>query len=194
MPGINDSTFESAALGCLDDVARFARSLTQDVAEAEDLLQETYLRAFRGRHTYHADGEMRRWLFTICKHAFLRGRERERAEVVSLDADPTDETLEAARLHNRLVTSGDAAFLDQLDLAPAIAAAIATLPPGMRLVVVLVDLEGHGYADAAALLDLPIGTVRSRLFRARRILQELLVRFGRDAGFETAQTPRRGDP
>lgn len=188
----DDSRFETEALACLDALARFAQTLAWDRSAADDLVQETYLRAFRSRHTYHTDGDMRRWLFTICKHVFLRDRERNQRELVSLDDEPTDETREAVRLHSRLVASGDAAVFDRLDLAPAIAAALAVLPTPMRAVVMLVDMEGYGYAEAAELLQVPIGTVRSRLFRARRVLQESLVQFGRDAGLVPSAT-LRGD-
>ncbi len=186
---MDDMTFEGEALACLDHVARFSRALTRDEAAADDLVQETYLRAFRGRHTYRPDGGMRRWLFTICKHAFLREREREARDVVSLDVDPTDETRAAALLHNRLVASGQDALLDRVDLGPAIAGALQDLPDNMRAAVMLVDVEGYAYADAAELLGVPIGTVRSRLFRARRVLQESLVFHAQDAGFAASGTP-----
>ncbi len=164
-------------------------SLTRDPSDADDLVQETYLRAFRGRHTFQPDGNMRRWLFTICKHAFLRIRERSDREMVSTSDDPTDETREAIRLHNRLVASGEAAVMERLDLAPAIARALDALSAPLRTVVVLVDLEGYGYGDAAEIMQVPVGTVRSRLFRARRVLQESLMVFARDAGL-IAPSPR----
>jgi RNA polymerase sigma-70 factor (ECF subfamily) len=177
-----DADFESTALACLPHVERFARSLAQQSSDAEDLVQETYLRAFRSRHTFKADGNMRRWLFTICKHVFLRTRERDRRDIVSLDEDPTDATLGVARLHNVLVASGETSLLDQVDVGPAILRALHALTPPARMVVVLVDFEGYGYAEAADVLGVPVGTVRSRLFRARRTLQESLVAYARDAG------------
>lgn len=182
--------FETAALACLDHVARFALSLTRDQADADDLVQDTFLRAFRGRHTFQPDGDMRRWLFTICKHAFLRTREREARDVLSLSDDPSDETRAAAQLHNALVASGEAALFDRLDLGPAIASALSALSTPLRTTVVLVDLEGFGYAEAAEVMQVPVGTVRSRLFRARRELQELLVQHGRDAGLIPALSAR----
>jgi RNA polymerase sigma-70 factor, ECF subfamily len=185
-----DTRFETAALACLEHVARFAMSLTRGESDADDLVQETYLRAFRSRHTFQPDGDMRRWLFTICKHAFLRDRERSERDAVALADDPTDETRDAIRLHNRLVTSGDAGLFDRLDLAPAIAKALDALATPLRTAVVLVDLEGYGYAEAAEIMQVPIGTVRSRLFRARRVLQESLVEYGRDAGLIPAGAER----
>lgn len=186
----NPIDFETAALACLDHVARFALSLTRDASDADDLVQDTFLRAFRGRHTFQPDGDMRRWLFTICKHAFLRSQERDSRELVSLSDDPSDETRAVARLHNALVASGEAALFDRLDLGPAIAVALDTLATPLRTAVVLVDLEGFGYAEAAEIMHVPIGTVRSRLFRARRELQVLLVQHGRDAGLVPALLSR----
>jgi RNA polymerase sigma-70 factor, ECF subfamily len=174
-------TFEQEALRHLDDVARFALSLTRSPADADDLVQETFLRAFRGWHTYRPGSDARRWLFTICKHAFLRSRERAE-RVVELDADPGLEAIAAARLHNAIRAAGGDDLFDRLDLAPAIERAIAALPEAFRVAVVLVDVEGYAYDEAAAVLEVPIGTVRSRLFRARRLLQEALFDHARDAG------------
>ncbi len=182
-----DARFETAALACLEHVSRFANSLTRDVSDADDLVQDTYLRAFRGRHTFQPDGDMRRWLFTICKHAFLRMRARDARDESPLRDDPTDETRDAIRLHNRLVATGEVALFDRIDLQPAIAKALDALSSSLRTAVVLVDLEGYGYAEAAEIMQVPIGTVRSRLFRARRELQESLVEYGRDAGMIPAR-------
>ena len=179
-------SFEDDAVRCLDDVARFARSLARAPDEADDLVQETYLRAFRSRHTWKEGSDMRRWLFTICKNVFLRVNERARDQV-TLDDEPTNETLAAVRLHTALITSGEHELFDRLSVADDIAAALAELAEPFRMVVVLVDREGYNYEDAATLLDVPVGTVRSRLFRARRLLQERLVAHARDAGFTSAR-------
>lgn len=180
--------FENDAVRCLDDVARFARSLTRAPDDADDLVQETYLRAFRSRHTWKPGADMRRWLFTICKNVFLRGNERA-SHQVELSDDPSDDTLAAVRLHNTLVASGEHTLFDRLSASDAIAAAMEKLAEPFRLVVVLVDMEGYGYDDAAELIGVPVGTIRSRLFRARRLLQEMLVAHARDAGLVREATP-----
>jgi RNA polymerase sigma-70 factor, ECF subfamily len=183
-------SFDHEALRYLDDVARFALSLTHSQADADDLVQETFLRAFRGWHTYMPGSDARRWLFTICKHAFLRSRERAQ-RVVELDGEPELETLAAVRLHNEVRAAGGNELFDRPDLGPAIARAIAALPEPFRVVVTLVDVEGYAYDDAAAVLEVPIGTVRSRLFRARRLLQEALFEHARDAGLLGARPAAR---
>ena len=171
---------------------RFARSLTRAPDDADDLVQETYLRAFRSRHTFTEGADMRRWLFTICKNVFLRGIEQTR-DTVSLDDDPTSETLAAIGLHNSMSANGESLLLDRIDVAPAIARALQQLAEPFRLAVVLVDMQGYGYSDAADVLGVPVGTVRSRLFRARRLLQESLLVHARDAGyFRTSTRPLGG--
>jgi RNA polymerase sigma-70 factor, ECF subfamily len=181
------STFEADALSCLDAVARFAYSLTRAPDDADDLVQETYLRAFKSRHTWKEGADMRRWLFTICKNVFLRTHEREQRQE-SLSTDPTDETFAAVRMHNAMEQSGEIVLFDRLNSSDAIVTALERLSEQARLVVVLVDMEGYGYDDAASVLGIPVGTVRSRLFRARRLLQEMLVEHARDAGFITMRS------
>jgi RNA polymerase sigma-70 factor (ECF subfamily) len=131
--------FEQEALTWLDDVYRFSLSLTRDRADADDLVQETYVRAYRSWPTFQRGTDARRWLFTICHSAFLDRRGR------------------------------------QVDLADPIWNAIDRLPGPYRSVVVLVDVEDQSYESAAAVLGVSIGTVRSRLFRARRQLRRALA-------------------
>ncbi len=187
LSGVAPLSFEDDALRCLDDVARFALSLTRAPDEADDLVQETYLRALRSRHTWKDGADMRRWLFTICKNVFLRSNERAQRQE-SLDTNPTDDTLAVALLHNAMLASGEQFLFDRLSVSGAVSDALARLSEPARLVVVLVDMEGYGYDDAAAILGVPVGTVRSRLFRARRTLQEQLIEHARDAGFSTSRS------
>jgi len=195
-PRERDRAFEREALAYLPDVARFARSLTHDEADADDLVQETFLRAYRAWHTFEPGSNARRWLFTICRNVFLRGLERERrvadtgGEAVELDA------LAAVMGHVAAQRGGYDDIFDRIDLGPAIGRAIAELPEPFRIVVVLVDVEGESYEDAAAIVGVPIGTIRSRLFRGRRILQETLFTYARDAGYAAVlgPTPRADVP
>ncbi len=176
-------SFDAQALACLPDVARFARSLTRDASSADDLVQETYLRAYRSHDTFREGLDMRRWLFSICHHAWLRIAERERRVVLTEDGDDAElETMAAVMGHVTAQRSGLDRFVTSIDLGPAIRAAIETLSPSLQGVVVLVDVQGFGYEEAAEVLNVPVGTVRSRLFRARRVLQEQLLEFARDAG------------
>ena len=192
------AAFERVALPCLPDVARFARSLARDEAEADDLVQETYLRAFSAWHTFVPGSDCRPWLFTICRRLFVRARDRDR-RVVSVGDDADAETFAAVRLHNHARAIGVDDLFTRLDVAPALARALAGLQESFRSVVQLVDVEGLGYEEAAAILDVPVGTVRSRLFRGRRLLQEQLLTYAQDLGLARdrsapATTPRPADP
>ncbi|MDX2191916.1 MAG: sigma-70 family RNA polymerase sigma factor [Gemmatimonadales bacterium] len=185
------AAFEAEMLRHLGDLMRYARWLARDDAEGDDLVQETYLKAFRAWTTFRPGSDGRRWLFTICRHTFYRERQRARRDV-ALDGDAETDALAFAQAHGRAARSGLGGALDAPDLAPAIATAMAALPPAFREVVALVDAGGADYAEAAAALGVPIGTVRSRLFRARRLLQAHLLDHARDAGFGRHRSPGEG--
>jgi RNA polymerase sigma-70 factor (ECF subfamily) len=187
--------FERLMLPLLGDVARFARSLARDPGRADDLVQETYLQALRGWHTFRPDAHPRRWLFTVCRHVFLRTARREARYVEAPADDPELESLATALAHAEAQRTGAAAALERMDLGAAIAEALATLPPHFRVAVVLVDVEGQAYDEAARVLGVAVGTVRSRLFRGRRLLQDLLYAYARDAGFAAGRaTPDASHP
>jgi RNA polymerase sigma-70 factor, ECF subfamily len=179
--GTRDEAFEQEALPWLDDVYRFALSLTRDEADAEDVVQDTFLRAYRSWETYAVGSDCRRWLFTICRNAFLRSREREARTIELRDG-------ERDALATRVLSFPDAPYngLDDIlfraDFLPAMKRALARVPAPFQSAVVLVDVEEQSYEAAAEILGIPIGTLRSRLFRGRRIMQELLVTHARDAG------------
>lgn len=174
--------FEQETLKFLPDVRRFALALSRNAADADDLVQETYLRAFRARATFKPHAGTRPWLFTIARNAFLRGKERERWVTASLDADPGEETVGTVALHRAAMEGGFEDLYDRIDFGPALQRAMGMLAEPFRVVFALVDIGGLEYAEAAKELGVPIGTVRSRLFRARRELQQHLMAFARDAG------------
>jgi len=186
-----NAQFRAEALPCFDDVARYALSLTHDRDEAEDLTQETYLRAFRSWHQYTPGTECRRWLFTICRNLFVRGRDRAK-RVTSYD-DPEVEALAASSVHASAVQSGWSDIFERVDLADALTQALAGLPAPFREAVVSVDHLDLSYEAASELLGVPIGTVRSRLFRGRRLLQEQLLTYASDAGLTVERRDTQGE-
>jgi RNA polymerase sigma-70 factor, ECF subfamily len=184
-----DARFEAEALPFIDDVYRFALSLTRDASDADDVVQETFLRAYRSWHTFQPGSDARRWLFTITRNVFLRSRERERRHVDVEDGDL--EALSTFATHTEMVRDGSDQILSRIDLGPALRRALDDLDEPFKSAVMLVDLEDQSYEAAAQILGVPIGTVRSRLFRGRRILQEKLLTYARDAGFSTAKRSQR---
>lgn len=181
-----ESEFEQSTMPFLRDVARFAHSLTRDADRADDLVQETYLRALRGWHTFRTGASAKRWLFAICHHAFLRTSSRDARYVDAPEDDPELDSMATARAHWAAQQSGLADALERMDLRPAIERALGVLAEHFRSAVVLVDVEGQTYEEAADILGVAVGTVRSRLFRGRRLLQDLLFEYARDAGFRSA--------
>ena len=179
-----DLRFEREALPWLDDVYRFAMSLTRDAADADALEQETILRAYRSWHTFQPGSDARRWLFTICRNAFLRSRERERHTVPLEESEA--ESLAGHRMQRELLQAGVGDVITRIDLAPALTRALDDLAEPYRSAVMLVDVEDQSYDAAAEVLGVPIGTVRSRLFRGRRLLQRSLLEYARDAGLVPA--------
>jgi RNA polymerase sigma-70 factor, ECF subfamily len=186
-----DESFARDALPWMNDVYRFALSLTRDPSDAQDIVQETYLRAYRSWHTFEPGSDCRRWLFTICRNAFLRSRQQSRHEVDAIDGDA--EAIASAREHSQMIADGTDRLLATADLGPALAQALSDLDEPFRSAVQLVDVEDQSYEAAAEILGVPIGTVRSRLFRARRQLQQKLRVHARDAGLvNTAEMERLG--
>ncbi len=180
-----DERFRDEALPHLPAVTRFALSLTRDESDAEDLVQETYLRAFRAWSQFQPGTKCRAWLFTICRHTHIRTSKREQKVEAYEDAEL--EALGAAAVHAAAQSDGLEDVFSRTEVMEAIRAAVDALPDPFREVVVLVDLEEQTYEDAARVLEIPKGTVRSRLFRGRRLLQERLLEHARDAGLAKAK-------
>lgn len=188
----DDGRFEREALCWLPDVGRFALSLARNQSDADDLVQDTFLIAYEHWNQYMSGSQCRAWLFTICRNRFYRTEARSQRQVVS-DA-PELEALAAAAIHASAKSEGIDDVFERSEVQRAVEAAIAELPPAFRDAALLVDLHDHTYESASAVLGVPIGTVRSRLFRARRILQEKLIAHARDAGLVPTQAsaPTRG--
>ena len=181
----HDAEFARLALPLLSTVARVADALTHDPTDAQDLVQDTYLRAYRHWHTFVPGSDCRRWLAAICRNTWFAQRARRRW-VTPVGDELELETYAAVQLHKLARDQGTEDMFARVDLAPAIHQAIAALPDAYRAVVQLVDVDDFRYEDAAELLGIPVGTVRSRLYRARRELQATLVTWAADAGLVPA--------
>ncbi len=164
--------FEEEALELADQVYRVARRLVSSREEAEDLVQETYARAFRSWQSFQPGTNLRAWLFRILTNLNIdRGRRVQRAP----DMQPLEEG--DYFLYNKLEEAGDTPEerVDQRLSQDDAVAALSAVPHDFRDVIVLVDIGDFSYADAAQILDIPIGTVMSRLHRGRRILKRELA-------------------
>jgi RNA polymerase sigma-70 factor (ECF subfamily) len=174
--------FEEEALELSDQVYQVARRLTGSREEAEDLVQETFARAFRAWRSFEPGTNLRAWLFRILTNLNIdRGRKIQR----SPDTQPLEEN--DYFLYNKLEesttdgTPDERRVVDRLSQNDAVSA-LAELPHDFRDVVLLVDLADFTYSDAAQILDIPIGTVMSRLHRGRRILKGTLAETAAEDG------------
>ena len=183
--------FEEEALPQLDAVYRFALRLSGSVADAEDLVQETYLRAYKAWDQFERGTKAKSWLFTICRNVFLRRVERSHRhdEIVSETADRSG--LGPSPVNpvwvSTLGVDPEGDFFESI-VDDRIVEAIAELPEEYRTAVILSDIEGMPYAEIAELVDVPVGTVTSRLFRGRRRLQKVLYDHAVEMGYIPAST------
>jgi RNA polymerase sigma-70 factor, ECF subfamily len=170
--------FERDALGLIDSLYRTARRLSRDRADAEDLVQETYLKAFRAANRFEPGTNLRAWLFTIL-HNTASNRFRDRArDTVSINSDVVDRAADAPPPGSQQALTGSVDTPESLllrdTLAPELQAAIDLLPQAFREAVWLRDVEEFSYAEIAQMLEVPIGTVMSRISRGRHLLFERL--------------------
>ena len=163
-------TFEADALASLDSLYRTALRLTHVRADAEDLVQDTYLKAFRSASQFQPGTNLRAWLFTIL-HTSARNRARDRArDHVDVDSDAVERAMETG---SRSAATPESLLLRDT-LTPDLQAAIDALPPAFREAVWLRDVEEFSYAEIAEMLQVPAGTVMSRISRGRRLLFDRL--------------------
>ncbi len=182
--------FEAGVLAQLDSLYRTALRMTNNRQEAEDLVQETMLKAFRFAHTYQPGTNLRAWLFRILNTSAIN-RYRKQA------AHPTPSPLpdgEEFYLYNQIrdlngqeLSAGAEEEVLSKYLDEDVFKALNDLPPNFRMAVVLADIEGLSYKEIAEALQIPIGTVMSRISRARRQLQQSLWKYAQDKGYVKAE-------
>lgn len=170
----DNSDFRQSALDHLDSLFGFAIVLTHNQTEAEDLVQETYLRAMRAFGQLAPDSNLKSWLFTIMRNVWRNQLRHKRSgpQFIELDTDDGDD-VEHARWLDTLAQNPHMVFQRKIE-REEVRAAIKRLPPHYREVVVLRDLEGFSYQQIATILECPAGTVMSRLSRAREQLRFFL--------------------
>jgi RNA polymerase sigma-70 factor (ECF subfamily) len=169
---MSTATFSQAALEHLDSLYGYALILTRDQTAAEDLVQETYLRAVRAFGQLTPNSNLKGWLFVIMRNAWLNQLRHNRSGPRFVELD--DEELGFVHLNDRLSEDPHVVYLRKLE-REQIRVAIADLPELYREIIVLRDLEGFSYQEIATMLECPAGTVMSRLGRARAKLRRALV-------------------
>jgi RNA polymerase sigma-70 factor, ECF subfamily len=164
------SSFEAEALAHAEALYRTARRVTRNPADADDLVQDTYLKAFRAAGRFEHGSNLRAWLFTILMNTWRNRRRDAVRDPVAVASD----IVEQSEAPQASASSPESALL-QATLAPELRAALDALPDAFREAVWLRDVEEFTYAEIAAMLEIPIGTVMSRISRGRRQLHEALT-------------------
>jgi RNA polymerase sigma-70 factor (ECF subfamily) len=174
--------FERDALPLLGQLYPAALRLTRNPSDAEDLVQETYFRAYRGFSGFREGTNLRAWMYRILTNTFINTYRKKQREPVTV----ADEDIEDWYLYQKLGESGVEASAESavLERIPDedVQGALEALPEGFRLAVLLADVEGFSYKEIAEILNIPIGTVMSRLHRGRRALEKALWETVRERG------------
>ncbi len=176
--------FQREALPFLDQLYGAAMRLTRNPQDAEDLVQETYAKAFAAFHQYQPGTNLKAWLYRILNNTFISNYRKAQRQPKQTDAAEVEDwqEYEAASHQSTGMLSAEAEALENLPDSE-IREALAKLPEDRRMAVYLADVEGFSYQEIAEIMDTPIGTVMSRLHRGRRQLRELLADYARELGY-----------
>jgi RNA polymerase sigma-70 factor (ECF subfamily) len=189
------STFTEQASPHFDGLYAAAMRMTRNPADAEDLVQETLIRAYRGFEGFSDGTNLRAWLYRILTNTFINSYRAKQRRPEQTELDESEDLYLYRRLGGlEAAKMGRSAEDEMLDLfsETEVKSAIEALPESFRMCVLLADVEGFAYKEIAEMLDIPIGTVMSRLHRGRKSLQRTLYTFAVDRGL-TGRTPATAD-
>jgi RNA polymerase sigma-70 factor, ECF subfamily len=184
--------FRSGEAPFADALYGAALRLSRNRQDAEDLLQETYLKAYAHYDGFTEGTNLKAWLLRILKNAFINGYRHRKIGPVEVDLGSGDEPFESA-LERRSVDAGHSPEEELVGstMDGAVAVAMEAVPEDFRIVVELADLQDFSYREVANILEIPLGTVMSRLYRGRRILEDALLEYGRRRHYLGGEPPAR---
>jgi RNA polymerase sigma-70 factor, ECF subfamily len=181
--GLETESFEDLLEAHLDGMYRVGLSLTRNSIQAEDLVQDTVLRALRFKHRFEMGTHFRAWIYKVLHNTFIQNYRRSKRERDVLSGSGQQDVAEhmACEATRLQCEQPEESYLNSL-LSDEVLQALEALPEDFRLVVTLCDIEGLSYREIAEILDCPAGTVMSRLYRARRQLRGALMKVAYDKG------------
>ena len=184
--------FEELTLKRLKALYNFAYRLVRNTRDAEDLVQETYLKAFRSFDKFEEGTNIKAWLLRILKNTFINRYRQNQREKEKVDFTKIEESYETLIDESGILYSENPeALLMKNVYTEEVDRALQELPDEYRIVIHLAIVEDFSYKEIAELLQIPIGTVMSRLHRGRKILQSSLIKFAQDKGYLRRRTPKR---
>jgi RNA polymerase sigma-70 factor (ECF subfamily) len=187
--------FADLAMEHMPSLYSAALRMTRNPADAEDLVQETYLRAFKGFGGFTEGTNLKAWLYRILTNTFINRYRAKKRRPEETDFDDVEDFYLYKRMGGLEQARSSRSAEDELmDLFPEaeVKTAVESLPENFRLPVLLADVEGFSYKEIAEILDIPIGTVMSRLHRGRKALQKALYDFAAERGLATEEPATRG--
>jgi RNA polymerase sigma-70 factor (ECF subfamily) len=168
--------------------------MTRSVEDAEDLIQETYLKAYKYYERFSEGTNFKAWLFKIMKNTFINSYRKKKLQPPKVDFDEIQEGLEETLMEKANASLIDPeSWLMSVEMDHEVREALLSLPHDYKMVVLLADLEGFAYKEIADILAVPVGTVMSRLYRGRRMLEKALLSFGRRYNYVTAPPEKLRD-
>jgi RNA polymerase sigma factor (sigma-70 family) len=178
------NVFNSEFMPHIDSMYNFAYRLTNDEDDANDLVQDTYLKAFRFINSFQKGTNAKAWLFRILKNSFINDYRKKSKEPAKVDYQEVETVYNSADEPTYDGTVDLRSETVQDLIGDEVAHALNSLPVDFRTVIILCDIEGFTYEEMAKILDIPIGTVRSRLHRARNLLKEKLRSYATGLGYK----------
>jgi len=177
--------FEEEFMPHINSMYNFAYRLTLDEDDAKDLLQDTYLKAFRFIDSFQQGTNAKAWLFRILKNSFINDYRKRSKEPSKVDYQEVENYYNSEDVDRQITPDLRVETLQDM-IGDEISNALNSLDVDFRTVIILCDLEGFKYDEMAKILDIPIGTVRSRLHRARNLLKEKLSEYAKKMGYKNA--------
>jgi RNA polymerase sigma factor (sigma-70 family) len=175
--------FEQEFLPHIDSMYNFAYRLTFDEDDAKDLVQETFLKAFRFIESFQEGTNAKAWLFRILKNSFINDFRKKSKEPAKVDYQEVETYYNSDEVDQSITTDLRVETVQDM-IGDEVSVALNALAVDFRTVIILCDLEGFTYEEMAKILDIPIGTVRSRLHRARNLLKEKLQSYAQSMGYK----------